>query len=366
MTAQLERPGAAGNRRANQRVVAFDVGGTRIKAGLVRDGQVVAQRVSGVPAHPDAETILNSLVEIGGELLAKRASDGDGDGDGRATGRGVVTAVGVAVRGIVDTRRGVLRDVNEPLSALIGLSLRDLLAPYFNDAPVVVENDARMYTLGECRYGAGQGERDVVCVTLGTGVGTGVMLDGRLLRGRHGLAGILGGHLTSQAHGPLCSCGAVGCVERFIGAEGLREQARAAAAADPSSRLASLAGESPQALDGERIFACARAGDAAAARVVARFVEILGAALVSLINAYDPAVVIIGGGLSHAASQFLPQLRAYIAAHAWPARLHPIALRPALLGDTAALLGVAMLALGACADNGDIASGRNGCSGAFA
>jgi glucokinase len=196
----------------------------------------------------------------------------------------------------VDSRRGVLLDVNEPLRSLIGQPVAEMVAGELA-RPVCMENDARMYALGELRHSAGRGSRNMVCLTPGTGIGSGVALDGRVLRGPRGVLGILSGHLTVQVGGPRCTCGNIGCLEALIGtAAVIRDATDRLAAGRPSVLHGSR-------LDARRIFEAAAAGDELAHDVVQRFAERRGAGVVTMVHAYDPDIVVLGGGMMGAAAQ---------------------------------------------------------------
>jgi glucokinase len=231
--------------------------------------------------------------------------------------------------------------VNAPLDVLSGELLADRLAQALG-APVRIENDARMYALGELRHGAGSGAKNLVCLTLGTGIGVGVVIDDRLLNGGRGVLGILAGHITVDVDGPPCTCGSIGCLEALIGSQGLVADARARAREHPGSRLGS------DVLDPEKIFAAAAEGDAAAAGTVERFTRVLACGVVSLIHVYDPDVVVVGGGLSASAPQFLEHVQRFADEHAWTQPKARVRIVASTLGDSAALLGAAELAAGAC------------------
>ena len=304
-------------------ILAFDIGGTRIKAGLVRDGTVSS--FGAVPTASGSGTdLLTTIVHLGREIMA--------DQD--------VAAVGLSVKGIVDPERGVLIDVNEALTDWINQPLTAMVADELR-LPVQMENDARMYALGELVHGAGRDSRDMVCLTLGTGLGTSVALGRRLLRGTRGTAGILGGHVTVQVDGPVCNCGNIGCLEPLIGVSGLVRSAEVALAAGQPSVLRD------GALNPGRIFAAAAAGDAVAQDVVSRFASYLAAGVVTMIHAYDPDTVVVGGGMAKGADQFLPAVKAYVDAHAWTIPRGRVKVVPAALGDAAALIGAAELVCGA-------------------
>jgi glucokinase len=301
-------------------VLAFDIGGTRIKAGLVTEGQVSSLATIATEER-SATAVLARIVALGREVAGDQPVD----------------AVGVSVRGVVDPETGALIDVNPPLACLAGQPLQTILASEF-EVPAQAENDARMYALGELRHGAGRAAANMVCLTLGTGIGLGVALCRRMLRGARGVSGILGGHFTIDLNGSRCGCGNVGCLETLIGGNALVRHATEQLRAGESSTLVA------DRLDPRAIFASAAAGDPVARQTVGRFTAALGSGVVTMIHAYDPDVVVLGGGLSASAEQFLPQLRAYVGEHAWTHPRGRVQLVVSELGDAAALVGAAELA----------------------
>lgn len=308
-------------------VLAVDIGGTRTKAGVIAGGRALGLAVAETDATDGAERFLDTLERHLRPLVEEH---------------GPVSAIGVSVKGVVDPTSGVLVDVNEGLSALIGRALGSLVGERFG-LPTRVENDARMYTLGELLRGAGRGSRNLVCLTLGTGVGVGVVQDGRLLRGPRGTRGILGGHVTVQVDGPTCTCGNRGCLEALVGCGAVVRQVEEQLVAGEHSIL--NGGD----LDAARVFGAAAAGDELARRVVDRFARVLGCGIVSLIHAHDPDLVLVGGGLSASAPQFLPAVQAWVAERAWTQPRGRVPVRVAELGDAAALMGAAELAIGTVA-----------------
>lgn len=304
-------------------VLAFDVGGTRIKAGLVRGVEILARHVEALDSYDTMPDLVRVLTELGR----------------RVQGDVKVQAVGVSMKGLVDPRQGILLDVNETWAHLVGLPFAQPLAEAFG-LPVCVENDARMYTTGELLYGAGRDTDNLLCVTLGTGIGSGVALQRRVLRGPRGFSGILGGHITVQADGPRCTCGNLGCLEAFIGTTSLVRKAAELARAQHGNASA------PVLLTPHAIFAAEREGDPVAREVVTYYTRYLSAGVVSLIHAYDPDLVVLGGGIAEASAQFLPALQNYIDEHTWTLPRGRVRVTRTELGDTAALLGVAALARG--------------------
>jgi glucokinase len=223
------------------------------------------------------------------------------------------------------------------LSDLIGKPFALYLSQAFQ-LPVFVENDARMYTVGEMLYGAGRQIDNLFCLTLGTGIGCGVTLQRRVMRGARGLFGTMGGHITVQVDGPRCTCGNIGCLEAMIGTAPLLKKATELYAA---SGIPVKVGMTPQ-----DIFTAAFDGDEVACEVVAYFAHYLSAGIVSLIHAYDPDTVVLGGGIAGSWRQFLPAVQQYVDEHTWTYPQGRVSINVAALGDSAALVGVAALARG--------------------
>jgi glucokinase len=325
VSTQRDRHGEnAGQASAEQAaILAFDVGGTRIKAGLVRGAEIAALHVEPLSKVETAPDLVQALVQLGARMREDVS----------------VQAVGISMKGLVDPQQGILLDVNETWAHLIGKPFAQPLSQAFG-LPVFVENDARMYTVGEMLYGAARDVENVLCLTLGTGIGSGVALQRRVLRGPRGFSGILGGHITVQIDGPRCTCGNIGCLEAFIGTAPLVRKAADLARTQYGNEPA----QDP--LTPHAIFNAALAGDALAREVVAYFTRYLSAGVVSLIHAHDPDLVVLGGGIAEASAQFLPALQSYIDEHTWTLPRGRVHVTRAELGDTAALLGIAALAQG--------------------
>ncbi|GLV53477.1 N-acylmannosamine kinase [Dictyobacter sp. S3.2.2.5] len=305
---------------AQDAILAFDVGGTRMKTGIIRGDTLIKGEVVALnhTAGDQTDDVLGSIIRLSRAALAQHT----------------ISAIGLSLRGIVDPQSGIILDVNEALRELIHVPLGERLSQELG-RPIFVENDARMYTLGEFIHGAGRGYQNMLCLTLGTGVGSGVVIGGRLLRGQRSIRGILGGHLTIQANGPRCSCGNVGCLEALVGTSALIRQIEEGLAKDPSSLLHTTA-HTPR-----HLFAAAAQHDRLALAIVDTFAHHLGCGIVSLIHAYDPDVVVLGGGFIHSHQLFLSAVQAYVNSHAWTIPRGRVAIVPAALGDMAALFGVA-------------------------
>lgn len=274
-------------------VFAIDAGGTRIKLGLVENGRVLARAVLDARSHeglaPQLPRIAEALRGITGEP---------------------VEGIGLAFPSLVDTDAGRVTSDPGKYSDAMGLDLNAWAHQEFG-LPLAIENDARMAAIGEWRHGAGRGFDDMVMVTLGTGIGTGVIQEGRVLRGKHGQSGCLGGHLIVRVDGRRCPCGAVGCAE----AEASTAALPAIAAEDPDFLTSPLSSAIP--LDYAAVFGAAVRGDPCALRLRKGSLDVWGALAVSLIHAYDPEILVFGGGILASGEAVLGPIRERVQRDAW-------------------------------------------------
>jgi len=326
-------------------LIAVDVGGTKTAAavmlarlpegGEVRSPKVVRQ-VVGPTVSASSDACLAALVDSIAGLLATEEADAGGPGAGRVEGIGVGTA------SMVDFGAGrVVESVNLPLR---DVPLRAVLEARFG-LPVVIDNDATVATVGEHVFGAGAGTREMLMLTLGTGVGGGIIAGGRPYRGASGAAGELG-HVMVDVDGPPCParCPNRGCLEAYVSGTAMGAAALAEAQAKPSSALgrALAAGET---VDGPLLSRLALDGDSDAVAVVARIGEYLGAGLVTLVNVFNPELVVIGGGAAAAGELLFAPARRVLAARGLRPQRDEARIVAARFGNDAGLVGAAALAL---------------------
>jgi len=301
------------------RAVGLDVGGTKcLGLALGPDGEHLAELRVPTPEGED-------------ELIATLA--------GMARELGATDALGVGVPGLV-TRDGVLLAAPN-VTSVSNLPMRDRLHEA-TGARVIVDNDNTVACLAEWRYGAGRGVDDLVLVGLGTGIGGGFVSGGRLQRGAHGFAGEFG-HMIVQPDGLRCPCGQRGCWERYASGSGLATIAREAV---NQGRLRAVLGEVGEVdeVRGEDITAAARAGDVDATEVLQTFCRWVALGLVNLTNLYDPAVIVIAGGLSADPDLFLPLITEGFERQLFGSALRAKpAIRFAELGPHAGAVGAALL-----------------------
>ncbi len=237
--------------------------------------------------------------------------------------------------GLVDGRTGRVVSTNHKYSDATEVDLPAWAYQEFR-LPLILENDARLALLGERHSGAAQGSDDVVMMTLGTGIGTAVITEGHLLRGKHFQAGCLGGHFTVVSGGRLCSCGARGCFEAEASTYALPDVCRTWAGFQTSK----LATETR--LDFATLFRCAEEGDRVSVAIRARCIDIWSACALSLVHAYDPELLIVGGGVMRSSYPILTMIRKHVEACAWTP-WGKVRLGAATLGSEAALMGAVPL-----------------------
>jgi glucokinase len=312
-------------------VLGVDLGGTKLVAGLVdSDGHVVAQ--SSWPRSPRAyEQALDAIEAHAGELHEQAADRG-----------ARVVAAGVAAAALFDADRAIVS-----YAPILEWQDRPFLADLTKrlDLPVVVGNDANAAAWGEYRHGAGAGAHCLVLVTLGTGVGGGVVIDGRLLSGGSGNAAELG-HLKVGSEGRACPCGREDCLEQYASGVALGRAGQAAVARDPAAgrRLLALAAGDPDRIDGRLVTAAAHEGDPLALRLVGDAGTWLGRGLGQIASVLDPSLILVGGGLALAGELVLAPARTAYAASVSLLPVRPLApIRAAALGNMAGVIGIAAL-----------------------
>ncbi len=306
--------------------IGVDIGGTTIVGAVVDpQGQLITRCATGTPSRPQ------DVVPVVCELIARLRQDRD------------VAAVGLAAAGFVDAAGDTVLFakhigwVDEPLKRRV---------QHVVGLPVVVENDANAAAWGEARFGGGRGEHCVVCVTVGTGIGGGIVVDGELFRGSAGVAAELG-HLCVVPDGLLCGCGGHGCWEMYgSGTALVREARRHAAAGSPLTKGLITSAGSVDAIRGPLVTSAALSGDPGAIELLARLGDWIGRGLASLAAVLDPNCFVVGGGVADAGELLLGPARAAFERNLSGRRYRPrIRTVGAVLGNDAGVIGVSNLAL---------------------
>ena len=306
------------------RALVLDIGGTHIGCGVVDDMRLLAE----TSVESEGASSLASLLPVLAETLHRLLREA-------GTAADQCRGLAIGYPGIVDARDSKIHSTLKKYEDAPDIDLTAWALESFG-LPLRVENDARMALLGEQYAGAGRGIADVVMMTLGTGIGSATILGGRILRGVHAHAGCLGGHLTARFDGRPCHCGNIGCAEAEASGWSMPLTVREW----PGFENSTLA--DTDKIGFRELFAQAEAGDAVALAVRDRCIHVWSANAVSLVHAYDPEIVILGGGAMKSGSVIVPAMQEYINQHTWSS-WGKAQVRAAELGNSAALLGAVPL-----------------------
>lgn len=310
--------------------IGIDLGGTNIKVGLVDDeNRLVAKKSAKTGASRHYTEVVADIAATTNALLAQQG-----------IGIDEVLKIGVGSPGLIDHANGVVAFASN--FGWNDVPLLAELARYF-DKPMRLSNDANVAALGETIAGAAKGARHVVMLTLGTGVGGGVVVDKRVQEGGNA-GGMELGHATIQVDGALCTCGHRGCIEAYASATGLARMAREAAQANPQSLLWEMCAGDLTRMNGAIPFKAARKGDASAQGVVDMYIKYLGEACINIVNVWRPEKILLGGGISNEGAPLLNPLNAYVRAGCFAGEKGYIApIEVAALGNDAGIIGAAAL-----------------------
>jgi glucokinase len=308
---------------SSPRVIALDLGGTKLLSGVVNAEGVVERRVVHETETGSESALLKQVDAAIGDLL--------GDDIG---------GIGMGLPSLIDQRKGeAVASVNIPLA---GIAFRDHLHESFG-LPAGIENDANAAALAEHRHGAGRGSRHMIMLTLGTGVGGGLILDGELYRGSIGAAGELG-HITIDLNGPPCQgrCPGKGHLEVLASGHAADALARERAKESPDGDLGRAAAEGKE-IDAKLAVELAGAGPGDARDVLAHVGFHLGVGIASLVNVFNPQLVVIGGGFARGGDLLFGPARAVVRERALVPARDEVRIVPALLGVEAGLIGAGLV-----------------------
>ncbi|WP_181766698.1 ROK family glucokinase [Streptomyces albidus (ex Kaewkla and Franco 2022)] len=306
--------------------IGVDIGGTKIAAGVVDEHGSILE-TSTVPTPPTADGVIDAIADAVRDASAEYEVD----------------AVGIGAPGYVDDKRATV--LFTPNLSWRHEALKDKVEQRI-DLPVVIENDANAAAWGEYKFGVGTGHEDVVCITIGTGLGGGVIIGGKLHRGRFGVAAEFG-HIRMVPDGLLCGCGNQGCWEQYASGSALVRYARQRATATPENAaiLLALGDGTPEGVEGKHISEAARQGCPVAVDSFRELARWAGAGLADLASLFDPGAFIVGGGVSDEGDLVLDPIRKsyrrWLVGSRWRPHAEVLA---AQLGGKAGMVGVADLA----------------------
>jgi glucokinase len=308
-------------------VVAADLGGTHLRVAAVdQTGRIHFRFKQNTPHGQSADEIARAIISAARECESQTAAVGS------------IRAIAVAVPGTVDASKGlVVRTPNVP--CLDGFSLGAVLESELK-CPVILENDANAAAMGEMWLGAARDDRSIICVTLGTGVGGGIILDGKVWRGANGSAGEIGHMSLDPFAGAPCPCGGRGCLEVYTSATAIVRMTREELPRYPSSSL-----QPGDELSAEKIYQAGIAGDELALEIFRRMGAYLGIGLANLVNILNPEIIVVGGGVVNGWELFEKHMHQKVTERSFPSPITGVKIVPAECGDDAGLLGAAHLAL---------------------
>lgn len=309
--------------------IGIDLGGTNIKAGVVNENfEIIAKATTKTLCPRPAKEICDDMAKVSIEAAEKAGISIDD-----------VEWIGIGTPGIADNVNGTIPYSNN--LDFHDVPVRKYIQEHINK-PVYVANDANAAAYGEFVAGAAKGAKDAVCITLGTGVGAGIIVDGKILTGSN-LAGAELGHIVIEVDGPQCTCGRKGCFEVFSSATGLIRMTKEAMDADPASIMHKMAAEDGK-VSARLAFNAMRAGDKSAKEVVDKYIKYLAAGITNAINIFQPDVLCIGGGVCNEGDPLMVPMRELVKKEVYTRMLDKnTRIEVAALGNDAGIIGAAFL-----------------------
>jgi glucokinase len=320
-------------KRGNAPVLAVDIGGTKIMTALfTSDGEIMAREATPTLAEESATAVIERLCRAIDAILQNNNLVMAG-----------VAGIGVACAGGIDSTNGVIVTPSPNIRNLVNVPLADILRERYEVNAFIV-NDASAAALGEHRYGAGRGVKDLVLFTLGTGIGGGIIADGRLYLGARGGAAEFG-HMTVAADGPICGCGNTGCLEMLASGRAIERDAINRLRQGARSSLSEIVNGEIEKITAAQVGAAARHGDPLACDIISKAAYYLGIGLVNAVNIFNPEMVVIGGGMAELEDIIIEPCRRMVAERAFSVSSRAVRIVTALLGNEAGVYGAAAFVL---------------------
>lgn len=314
-------------------ILGIDIGGTKCAAALgTADGVITERAEMPTRAEEGPEAILARLRDLARSLI-----------DRVGVAPGSLDGIGISCGGPLDTKSGLVWSPPN-LPGWEAVPVRRYFEEGFPGVRVVLENDANATALAEWRWGAGAGTRNMVFMTMGTGIGGGLILDGRLYRGTNDLAGEVG-HQTILINGPVCGCGKRGCLEALASGPAIARLARESLHYGRGRRLVELAGGKPGNITAKHVVEAAKQGDAFSRRILEEAGTYMGIGIANIVQILNPERVVLGTIAVHAGDLVLQPIRRALGEYAWKRSVEVCSVVPAALGDKAQdLAAIALIA----------------------
>jgi len=307
------------------------MGGTKIRAAIVSSkGQMIARKYCLTLADEGQQSVINRIFSAIDHLLSQRNIESS-----------KLDSISIAAAGAIDFDRGVIT-ASPNLPGWYDVPLRAMVREKYGVNTFLI-NDAGAAALGEHRFGAGKGVDNLILLTLGTGIGGGIIINGKLYTGRHGSAGEIG-HMTIDVNGPKCNCGNVGCWETLASGTAMAREAIRRVSQGEKSSLTEIVGGKIGNITAEEVSLAAQGGDSLALEVISKVASYLGVGMVNLVNIFDPEMIIVGGGMSKMGDLLLEPARQVVRERAFTLSAQAVRIVTAQLGDDAGVLGAAVFA----------------------
>jgi len=311
--------------------IGVDLGGTNIKFGIVSDkGEILQKGTLSAQANLGKDAILGNIkkgIEQSLSFARKKKIR--------------VKSIGVGSPGSVNLTTGIIEGSCPNLPQMVNVNLKKWLSNRF-DYPIHVDNDANLMALAEHRFGAAKGFKDALCLTLGTGIGGGIILNNELFHGSN-FAGAEFGHMSICYSGRKCNCGGIGCLEMYASAPAMVKDTKWLLRMNRKSIIYGLIGGDSDKLTTEVIFEAERKGDTLALNVINQVCAYLGSGIASAVNLLNPQIVVIGGGVSEGGNKFIQRIEKEVKRRAFPSATKNLKIVKAKLGNDAGFIGAAIL-----------------------
>ena len=318
-------------RKSELPVLAIDLGGTKIFAAIISSkGQVMAREYCLTLADEGPEAVINRIFSAIDHLLSQRNIN-----------LSQLGSISIAAAGAIDFEKGLITS-SPNLPGWHDVPLRDIVKKKYKINTFLI-NDASAAALGEQHFGAGQGINNLIYLTVSTGIGGGIIINGRLYFGASGSAGEIG-HTTIDVNGPRCGCGNIGCLEVLASGTAVAKEAIRRIRQGGMSSLIEAVGGKIENITAEEVSIAAQEGDSLASEVILKAATHLGVGLANIVNIFNPEMIIIGGGMAKMGDLLLNPARQVVRERAFQLSAQAVQIVPAQLGDDAGVLGAAVFA----------------------
>lgn len=309
--------------------VGVDIGGTNVKIALVDfDGKIIYSNTVPTRAEMGYEAGVNNIKQAIKELMGETGANAK-----------TIEAIGFGLPGQIDYKEGIVKNLPN-IPGWVNIPLAKIMEDEFS-IPTRLDNDVRCAALGELNFGAGKNCENLICITVGTGIGSGIVLNGKLVRGATNAAGEIGHIKMDMTGGPLCGCGDYGCFEAYASGPAIVSMAKEYISGGKSAKYKEMAADG--IITPYIVAQAALQGDAVSIQIFKQMGKIIGTGLTSVINLLNPEKIIIGGGVADAGDILLEPIRKTILDRAMPIQAAAVSVVPAQLANSAGVIGASLL-----------------------